>query len=441
MEKKRDLFASRWGFILACIGSAVGMGNIWMFPTRVSKFGGGSFLLWYLFFVVLIGSTGVIGEMSFGRATRSGPVDAFGKACESKGKRKLGEAIGLLPVVGSMALAIGYSVVMGWIFKYAFGTFTGATLSPSSVDGFAEAFGGMASSFGNNAWQLIAIAATFVILILGVGGGIEKANKIMMPLFFFLFLGLGIYIGFQPGASDGYRYIFRLDKEALTEPKVIIYAMGQAFFSLSVAGNGTLIYGSYLHDDEDIPASARNVAFFDTLAATLAALVIIPAMATMGAQLDQGGPGLLFIFLPSLFKGLTGGTIIAIVFFVAVTFAGMTSLINLYEAPIATVQEKFHLGRTSACLIVGAVGAAVSLCIQGIVSDWMDIVSIYICPLGAGLASIMFFWVLGRKFVEAEVNKGRKKPIGSWFYPLGKYVFTGMCILVLIVGAMMGGIG
>ena len=441
MEKKRDLFASRWGFILACIGSAVGMGNIWMFPTRVSKFGGGSFLLWYLFFVVLIGSTGVIGEMSFGRATRSGPVDAFGKACESKGKRKLGEAIGLLPVVGSMALAIGYSVVMGWIFKYSFGAFTGATLSPSSVDEFSTAFGKMASSFGNNGWQLIAIAAAFAILILGVGGGIEKANKIMMPLFFFLFLGLGIYIGFQPGASDGYRYIFRLDKAALTDPKVIIYAMGQAFFSLSVAGNGTLIYGSYLHDDEDIPASARNVAFFDTLAATLAALVIIPAMATMGAQLDQGGPGLLFIFLPSLFKGLTGGTVIAIVFFVAVTFAGMTSLINLYEAPIATVQEKFHLGRTQACLVVGAVGAAVSICIQGIVSDWMDIVSIYICPLGAGLASIMFFWVLGRKFVETEVNKGRTKPIGSWFYPLGKYVFCGMCILVLIVGAAMGGIG
>ena len=441
MEKKRDLFASRWGFILACIGSAVGMGNIWMFPTRVSKFGGGSFLLWYLFFVVLIGSTGVIGEMSFGRATRSGPVDAFGKACESKGKRKLGEAIGLLPVVGSMALAIGYSVVMGWIFKYSFGAFTGATLSPSSVDEFSTAFGEMASSFGNNGWQLIAIAAAFAILILGVGGGIEKANKIMMPLFFFLFLGLGIYIGFQPGASDGYRYIFRLDKAALTDPKVIIYAMGQAFFSLSVAGNGTLIYGSYLHDDEDIPASARNVAFFDTLAATLAALVIIPAMATMGAQLDQGGPGLLFIFLPSLFKGLTGGTVIAIVFFVAVTFAGMTSLINLYEAPIATVQEKFHLGRTQACLVVGAVGAAVSICIQGIVSDWMDIVSIYICPLGAGLASIMFFWVLGRKFVETEVNKGRTKPIGSWFYPLGKYVFCGMCILVLIVGAAMGGIG
>ena len=117
MEKKRDLFASRWGFILACIGSAVGMGNIWMFPTRVSKYGGGSFLIWYFVFVALIGSTGVIGEMSFGRATRSGPVDAFGAACEKKGLRKAGEAIGLIPVLGSMALAIGYTVVMGWILN------------------------------------------------------------------------------------------------------------------------------------------------------------------------------------------------------------------------------------------------------------------------------------------------------------------------------------
>ena len=441
MEKKRDLFASRWGFILACIGSAVGMGNIWMFPTRVSKFGGGSFLLWYLFFVVLIGSTGVIGEMSFGRATRSGPVDAFGKACESKGRRKLGESIGLLPVVGSMALAIGYSVVMGWIFKYAFGTFTGATLSPSSVDGFAAAFGDMASSFGNNVWQIVAIVAAFAILILGVGGGIEKANKIMMPLFFFLFLGLGIYIGFQPGASDGYRYIFRVEPKALADPKTWIFALGQAFFSLSVAGNGTLIYGSYLSDGENIPAAAGRVAFFDTLAAMLAALVIIPAMATTGAQLNTGGPGLLFIFLPNLIKSMPGGALIAIVFFVAVFFAGLTSLINLYEAPIATVQEKFHLGRVAACGVIGVIGVVVSLLIQGIVSQWMDVLSIYICPLGAGLAGVMFFWICGKKYVQSQVDKGRSSKFTDLYYPICKYIYVPICVLVLILGIVLGGIG
>ena len=173
----------------------------------------------------------------------------------------------------------------------------------------------------------------------------------------------------------------------------------------------------------------------------LAGLVIIPAMATTGAQLDQGGPGLMFIFLPNLFKGMPGGNIIAIVFFIAVFFAGITSLINLYETPIATLQERLKIGRVPACVIIGAIGLGVSLVIQGIVSDWMDIVSIYICPLGAGLAGIMFFWVLGKKFVEKEVNKARSKPLGKWFYPLCKFVFCGVCVLVLIAGAVMGGIG
>lgn len=440
-EKKREQFGTRWGFILACIGSAVGMGNIWMFPTRVSKFGGGSFLIWYFLFVALIGSTGVIGEMSFGRATRSGPVDAFGMACGSRGKKSLGERLGLIPVFGSMALAIGYTVVMGWILKYMAGTFTGSTLAPGSVDEFSGAFGSMASAFGNNGWQLAALCIAFAILIFGVGSGIERANKVLMPVFFFLFLGLGVYIFFQPGASAGYQYIFRIDAASFLDPHVIVYAMGQAFFSLSIAGNGTLIYGSYLDDREDIPASAKNVAFFDTLAALLAAFVLIPAMATTGAQLDQGGPGLMFIFLPNLFKSMAGGTVFAMVFFLAVMFAGITSLINLYEAPIATVQERFHLSRTKSCLAVGLAGAAVSLCIQGIVSDWMDVVSIYICPLGAGMAGIMFFWVYGKTFVLEQVNKGRRKPLHSWFYPLGKYLFCGLCILVLIVGAAMGGIG
>lgn len=439
--KKRDSFNTRWGFILACIGSAVGMGNIWMFPTRVSLYGGGSFIIPYFIFVVLIGSTGIIGEMSFGRATRSGPVNAFGKACEMKGRRNVGEGIGLIPVLGSLAMGIGYTVVMGWIFKYMIGTFTGSTLAAEDADGFGAAFGGMASAFGNNGWQIAALTLAMVILMFGVGKGIEKANKIMMPLFFILFVCLGIYVAFQPGASDGYRYIFRVDPKAFADPKTWIYALGQAFFSLSIAGNGTLIYGSYLSEKENIPASAARVALFDTMAACLAALVIIPAMATAGSQLNQGGPGLMFIFLPNLFKSMPGGAVVAIIFFVAVFFAGMTSLINLYEAPIATVQEKFGLSRIPACAAVGIFSAVVSICIQGIVSGWMDVLSIYICPLGAGLAAIMFFWICGKDYVETQINIGREKPYTTKFYPLCKYVFTPVCFLVLILGIAMGGIG
>ena len=186
-QHNRESFGSRWGFILACIGSAVGMGNIWMFPTRVSLYGGGSFLIPYIFFVALIGFTGVIAEMSFGRATRSGPVDAFGCACEANGKQKLGEALGMIPVLGSLAMAIGYTVVMGWIFKYAIGTLTGSTLAPDNVEEYGNAFGSMASAFGNNGWQIGALIICMLILMLGVGGGIERAGKIMMPLLFWQF--------------------------------------------------------------------------------------------------------------------------------------------------------------------------------------------------------------------------------------------------------------
>lgn len=440
---KRDSFRSHWGFVLACIGSAVGMGNIWMFPTRVSAYGGGSFLIPYAIFVVVLGFSGVVGEMAFGRYTHSGPVGAFGEACASRGedKRKIGQFLGCIPMLGALALAIGYSVVVGWIVKYMVGTITGATLAPESVDEFAASFGSMASAFGNNGWQIIALILCFAIMVFGIGKGIEKACKILMPLFFLMFLGLAVYLIFQPGSIDGYRYIFRVDPEAIRNPMTWVYALGQAFFSLSLAGNGTLIYGSYLKDDVDIINSAWKVALFDTMAAMLAALVIIPAMATAGQELTTGGPGLLFIYLPYIFKGIPGGSVLVIIFFVAVFFAGITSLVNLFEAPISTLQDFFHLKRAQAVGIIAVLGGVVSISIQGIVSNWMDFVSIYICPLGAGMAGIMFFWVLKDGMAREAIQTGREKPIGSWMEPVTKLVFCGLTFVVFVLGIIFHGIG
>ena len=438
---KRDSWGSKWGFILACIGSAVGMGNIWLFPARVSAYGGATFLIPYLIFVVIIGSTGVIGEMSFGRATRSGPIHAFGYATKDRwGTEKPGKLLGLVPVIGSLALAIGYSVVVGWIFKYLYLSFSGQLMAMDSVDAFDGLFGATAAS--NPAWQILGMAVTIVIMAFGIGQGIEKANKVMMPLFFLLFIGLGVYICTLPGASDAYAYIFVLDPQGLKDPMVWVYALGQAFFSLSVAGNGTLIYGSYLSKDSNVPADAKMVAVFDTCAAMLAALVILPAMAVAGQELTGGGPGLMFIFLPNVLRMIPGGSVILVVFFVAVVFAALTSLVNLYEAPTATLQELFHLKRPVAVAIIGVIGIVVGLIIAPNVSPWMDVCSIYICPLGAMLAAIMFFWVCKKEFVLEQVNLARSKPLGKWFYPMAKYVFCGVTILVLILGACTeGGIG
>lgn len=246
--------------------------------------------------------------------------------------------------IGSLALAIGYSVIVGWILKYAAGSLTGSVLAQADIEGFGQAFGQMAAPFGNNFWQTVGIVITFIIMVCGISGGIEKINKVIMPLFFFLFLGLAVYMAFQPGAAEGYRYIFRIEPEGLADPMTWVFALGQAFFSLSLAGNGTLIYGSYLKDSESYSA-ARKVASLTPWPALLAALVIIPAMATTGSQLNEGGPGLIFIYLPNLFKSMPGSRILVIVFFTAVFFAGISSIINLFEAPIATLEQHFKLSR------------------------------------------------------------------------------------------------
>lgn len=441
--QERDLFDSRWGFILASIGSAVGMGNIWRFPVMISKYGGLTFMIPYILFVILIGSTGIIEEMSFGRAAGSGPIGAFGLATEIRwGRRKPGETIGVIPVIGAMALAIGYTCVVGWIFRYVYLALTGGLAEMGSdLDLIGSSFGSTASSMGNNFWLVISIVSAFLIMAFGIAGGIEKANKVMMPALFGLFVVLMIYILTLPDAVDGYRYIFSFRADGLRNPEVWIYAFGQAFFSLSIAGNGAIIYGSYLNKKEDVVSSAANVAVFDTLAALLASFVIIPAVAVSHGELSSGGPGLMFINLVSVFNVMPGGRIVSVIFYICVLFAGISSLINLYEVPVAALQERLRWKRVPAVVTVGAIGCAVSLMIQGIVSPWMDVVSIYICPLGALLAGIMYFWVAGKDFALKSVDAGLKKPIGKWYFPLGRYVYCSLALIALIAGALLGGIG
>ena len=441
-EHARDGFKSRWGFTLACVGSAVGMGNIWRFPYMVSEWGGLTFLIPYFIFVILIGATGVIEEIALGRSTGAGPIGAFGKCTEIRTGSRFGQWIGAIPVVGALCLAIGYTVVVGWIFKYTFMALTGGIADMGQdMDVIGGMFGQTASAWGNNMRLIIAVIAVGLIMIFGIAGGIERVNKVMMPALFCLFVILGIYIMTLPGSNEGYKYIFTLEPAGLLEPELWVFAFGQAFFSLSIAGNGTVIYGSYLGKSENIIKSARNIAVFDTIASMLATLVIVPSMAVGGAALDTAGPGLMFIYLVNVFNGMPGGTVVGIIFYVCVMLAGITSLINLYEVPVAALQEKLHLKRIPAVAVIAAAGCVVALFIQAIVSGWMDAVSIYVCPLGAMLAGIMFFYVAGKDYAEKAVNEGADKPIGSWFVRLGKYVFVPLALIALVAGAFFGGIG
>ncbi len=434
----RDHFTTRAGFILACIGSAVGMANIWLFPIRVGQFGGAAFLIPYLIFIVIIGLTGVIGEMSFGRAMGTGPLGAFRQAAEKRGW-KWGEWVGIIPVIGSLAIAIGYAVVIGWILKFSFGSISGSVMGAENAGAY---FGSIVGRFGSLPWHLAALAIAFLIMSAGVAKGIEKVNKVLMPLFFLLFLVLAVRVAFLDGnVGKGYEYLFNPKWEYLSDVKTWVYALGQAFFSLSLAGSGTVVYGSYLSKKEDVVSSAKNVALYDTLAALLAALVIIPAVFAFGVE-PNAGPPLMFITMPQVFKQMPMGEVFMAIFFISVLFAGITSLINLFETPIEALQEKFKLPRPVAVgvVVLLAVGVGVFLEDASILGNWMDVVSIYIIPLGALLSGLMFFWVCGFPFAKEQAELGAKKPLPNAFVPLSKYVFCGLTALVYVLGIFYGGI-
>lgn len=438
----RDQFRSRLGFIIACIGSAVGMGNIWMFPYRTGTFGGAAFLIPYFIFVVLLGFSGVIGEMAFGRGMKTGPMGAFTQAMElrfGKKGRLPGKVIGAVPVIGSLGIAIGYSVVVGWFLKYLFAAVTGTL---TKVEDMGAYFGELAVDFGSVGWQLLGLGLTFIIMILGVTRGIEKMNKIMMPVFFLFFVILLVRVVTLPGATEGFRYMFVPQWEQLGNVKTWVYALGQAFFSLSLAGSGTIVYGSYLKKDTDVVSCAKNVAFFDTCAALLAGMVVIPAVFAFGLDVSSGPP-LMFITLPAVFQQMPFGGVFAVIFFVAVLFAAITSLMNLFETPIEALENQLKISRGAAVAVIALISAAVGIFIESgdSVGAWMDAVSIYIIPLGALLAAIMFFWLCPKGYAREQVEVGREKPLGRWFEPVTKYIFVGITLLVYVLGIFFGGIG
>lgn len=437
-NKSRDQFRTRMGFIVACVGSAVGMGNIWMFPYRAGKYGGAAFLIPYFIFVILLGFSGVIGEMAFGRVMKTGPTGAFDRAMAMRGKRG-GRLIGLIPVLGSLGIAIGYSVVVGWFLKYLFAAVSG---SLGQVEDMGAYFSALSGNFGSVGWHLLGLALTFLIMLCGVSGGIEKMNKLMMPLFFVFFLILLFRVATLPGAAEGYRYLFIPRWELLGNVQTWVYALGQAFFSLSLAGSGTIVYGSYLKDDVDVVSCARNVAFFDTCAALLAGMVVIPAVFAFGLDV-AAGPPLMFITLPAVFSQMPAGRLFSVIFFVAVLFAAVTSLMNLFETPIEALQDQLGLSRKAAVAVVAFCAAAVGIFIESAdaVSVWMDAVSIYVIPLGALLAAIMFFWLCPKGFAREQVQKGREKKLGAWFEPVTRYLFVGLTFGVYVLGILFGGIG
>ena len=438
MNHKNGSFSNSLGFVLACVGSAVGLGNIWMFPYRLGQYGGGAFFLIYLLFILLFGTVGLSAEFAIGRRSRTGTLGSYEYCWGSRNLKGFGKVMGWIPLLGSLGIAIGYSIIIGWVVRSLAGSVTGSMFSQGAAAYFAQANG----EFGSLPWHIIVVLVTVIVLITGSTAQIERANKVMMPVFYVLFAALAVRVVFLPGASEGYKFLFIPSWEQLLDVDTWVMAMGQAFFSLSITGSGMLVYGSYLKKDEDIMGSSLQTAFFDTIAALLAALAIMPAVFAFGIEPDKG-PSLIFLTLPEIFGQMPMGALFSAIFFLSVTFAGITSLINMFEAVIESVQHRFEMPRRAAVVLCGALCLAVGVFLEAEpkVGSWMDFVTILVTPFGAVFGAISVYYVLGFKEIKKELEEGRKSPLPAWYGPVAKYVYVPLTVAVFILGIIYKGIG
>ena len=438
MDKRKNAkFSTKWGFILAAVGSAVGMANVWGFPAKMGSNGGSAFLVAYLFFVALFGVVGLAAEYAIGRRSRTGTLGSYQAAWASRSEKlgKAGGLLGWLPLAGSMCIAIGYAVIIAYVLKAFWSSLTGSLME---VD--TEAWFGTFSTteYSVVPFHIIVVVATLFTLFLGAKS-IEKTNKVMMPVFFIIFVVLAIRVAFLPGAVEGYKFMFTPDWQALKDPMVWIWAMGQAFFSLSVTGSGMIVYGAYLSDSEDVVHVAARTAICDTIAALVAALVIIPACFAYG--LDVGaGPSLLFITLPRILQDIPFGQLFAIILYTAMIFAGVSSLQNMFEAVGESLLHKFpKLGRNLVLVLLGVICLGFGLQMEPIFNwgPWMDIVSIYIIPLVATIGALSWFWIMKKDDLLDEINKSVTRLHGNLWYNAGKFLYVPCAVILCCVALFM----
>ena len=437
MEQKKNNFSSRWGFVLAAVGSAVGMANVWGFPAKMGSNGGGAFLVAYLFFVVLFSTVGLSAEYAIGRRSRTGTLGSYEKAWESRSPKlgKAGGLLGWLPLAGSMCIAIGYAVIIAYILKAFCQSVTGELMTLDTGLWF-ESFS--TTEYSVVPFHVIVVIGTLLTLLLGAKS-IEKSNKIMMPVFFIIFIVLAVRVSFLPGAMEGYKFMFTPDWSKLADPMTWVWAMGQAFFSLSVTGSGMIVYGAYLDSKEDVVKLATRTALFDTIAALTAALVMIPACFAYG--LDVGaGPSLLFVTLPRILQDIPFGQLFAIILYTAMIFAGVSSLQNMFEAVGESLQNRFpKLKRGHVLVLLAVVCLGFGLHMEPIFNwgPWMDIVSIYIIPIGATLGAISWFWIMKKEDLLDEINKGVAKPHGTLWHNAGRFLYVSCALILCLIALFM----
>ena len=439
----RSAFSSRLGFVMAAAGSAVGVGNIWGFPTQVAGHGGAAFILVYLLMVVVLAYPMLVAEMTIGRMAQKNPVAAMGSLSDNPFWKKTGAVVGIAGIVTLSLIISFYAIISGWLLAFM--------LEPLAKLAGMTGLASWLTSFSTSL-NLIAMVAFMALTIhvvrAGVSNGIERWSKKLMPMMFILLIGLAAYIMTLEGAEQGLLMYLKPDFSHILEPSLLVNAMGQAFFSLSLGVCAIMVYGSYLSEKESLPKTAAMVTALDTSVALLAGLLVIPAMtvaqangvtiyATDGTLLESDT--LVFTVLPALFNSMgAAGSIVALAFFALMSIAALTSSISMLEAPVNTVCEQLKSCRSRMSIVIGGavsvVSAIIILNFETLFGLVVTLTTVYGQPLLALLFGLMLTWVLRRDRLLNELKKGSPDMEQSLFWKIWPWYVKFVCpVLMLFV--------
>ena len=447
MDKKRGSFSNKMGFVLAAAGSAVGLGNLWRFPYLAAKYGGGIFLLVYLILAVTLGFTLMITEIAIGRKTGLSAIGAF------KALDKRFNFVGYLACVVPFIITPYYCVIGGWVVKY-FAAFLTGQGSAAAGDEYFNGF--ISQATAPVFWFALYILLTAVVVIFGVEKGIEKASRIMMPLLIVLIIGVSIFCITRPGAGAGVKYYLLPDFSRFSATTVLA-AMGQLFYSMSLAMGIMITYGSYMKKDSSLEQSVRQIEIFDTVVAFLAGLMIIPSVFVFsgGDEAALGkGPSLMFVTLPKVFESISFGGVIGAAFFLLVLFAALTSSISLMETNVSIVSDKFGWSSKNSTLIITLyvliLGSIVSLGfgplsfikIIGLgLLDFFDFLSnSVLMPIVAILTCVCIGHFIGSKTVEDEVEINGPFKVKKFYRIMLKWIAP-ICLVLILIFAVSEAMG
>ena len=447
----QDNWTSNWGFILAAIGGAVGLGNLWKFPYMAGENGGGAFVLLYLAAIALIALPILVAELLLGRRGRASPPHAMENLARAAGSSEHWRIVGGMGMLVGFLILTFYSVIGGWVLSYIVKAISGQFASFSADVSAGEFSALLASPFELTLWHALFMCLTAAIVARGVARGIERAVKVLMPALFVLVAILVIYSALVGDFSGAFRYLFSFDASKITET-VILEAIGQAFFSIGIAMGLMMIYGAYVPKSSSLLRSSYIIVGADTLIALLAGLMIFPIVFAHGLAADQG-PGLIFVTLPIAFSDMPLGALVATLFFVLLAFAALSSSISILEPAVAWIRSRFGLSRVRACVFTAL--AAFLIGLLSVISfnigadhmpqfvrthlasptyfDFFDnLTSNFLMPVGAILMSIFVGWRLDRALLLGELGIEDGRLMQAWLILL-RYIVPLAILGILLV--------